>query len=149
MPDTELKTCPFCGGSVLFEHTFALYNRRITGKCLGCGMEFSYQERHEENTLEQRNGDLPVVTHLKTMKAMNAPFDIVWNSRQETPDSVYKKKYDHALEVIEKMKTHFEKNPHLVMAKHIPLSGEKLPPLPSPSNMVLFMDTLKSEIEKE
>lgn len=81
MNDNELKPCPFCGGAIEVEPTIALYNRRIKAKCLECGMEFAYQERHEENVIIHRNGNLKVVTHLTSMKALNAPFDVVWNRR--------------------------------------------------------------------
>ena len=75
------KGCPFCGNSVEFNSTMAVYNRRIMGRCNGCGMIFIYQEEHEHMQLKHYNGDLPVVTTLKAMRALNAPFERVWNSR--------------------------------------------------------------------
>ena len=78
---TELKLCPFCGGAVEFDTDMAIYNRRIYGKCRECEMCFMYQERHEHTELHKRNGDLPVVTTLKSMTALNAPFEEVWNRR--------------------------------------------------------------------
>ena len=77
----ELKLCPFCGGAVEFDLNMVIYNRRITGQCQNCGMCFMYQEQYEHIELHQRNGDLPVVTTLKSMRALNAPFEEVWNSR--------------------------------------------------------------------
>ena len=80
----ELKLCPFCGGAVEFDSDIAIYNRKIFGKCLSCEMMFMYQERHEPLELHQRNGDLPVVTTLKAMTRLNAPFEEVWNRRVDT-----------------------------------------------------------------
>ena len=75
------KGCPFCGNSVEFDSTIAVYNRRIMGRCNGCGMIFIYQEEHEHMQLKHYNGDLPVVTTLKAMRALNAPFEHGGNSR--------------------------------------------------------------------
>ncbi len=77
----ELKPCPFCGGTVEFEPTIAIYNALIKGKCLECGMVFEYQEKHEQYKLEQRNGNLPVITCFELYTRLNAPFEDVWNRR--------------------------------------------------------------------
>ena len=80
----ELKLCPFCGGAVEFDSDVAIYNRRFYGKCQECEMCFMYQERHEHTELHHFNGDLPVVTTLKSMTALNAPFEEAWNRRVST-----------------------------------------------------------------
>lgn len=79
--DNHLKRCPFCNGAVEFEMSAAVYNRLVKGQCSQCGMMFAYQEQHEHIELHKLNGDLPVVTTLKQMRALNAPFEVVWNSR--------------------------------------------------------------------
>lgn len=82
MSEAELKSCPFCGGNVEFEASFAIYNRLWQGKCINCGMMFAYQEEHEPLT-----NDFTVLgmkeVYYHRMVAKNKPFEEVWNGRVE------------------------------------------------------------------
>ena len=69
----ELKPCPFCGGYVRFESSSAIYNRRIYGECLQCGMEFAYQEEYEEILNSSR------VLYVPTKEV----FENAWNRRAD------------------------------------------------------------------
>lgn len=66
-----LKPCPFCGGPIRFEQSSAVYNRRVNGECMKCGMQFSYQEEYDELLGGNRVMYVP----------MKATFEEIWNSR--------------------------------------------------------------------
>lgn len=76
----ELKPCPFCGGYVIFDQSFATYNRRYHGECQDCGMVFEYAEKHEEYARYIPAFGIKEV-YYNIMVQKNAPFEELWNRR--------------------------------------------------------------------
>lgn len=81
----ELKPCPFCGDTVLFENTFARYNVTHHGECEGCGMVFEYTEKHEELRNYYSGLNETRIYH-NIMVAKNAPFEEIWNRRADNAE---------------------------------------------------------------
>lgn len=77
----ELKSCPFCGTSVLFEKD-AFYNI-YQGTCEGCTMQFRYEEKEEEITDDfiRRCGEIRITRTMPQKRRLNLPFEQAWNTR--------------------------------------------------------------------
>lgn len=76
------KTCPFCGGYVLFEEEFALWNGTFRGECTECHMKFEYREKHEESTEYINNIPFSINSvKVDKMKRVNPSFKDAWNRR--------------------------------------------------------------------
>lgn len=76
----KLKSCPFCGGEVLFEHDFAIYDRTHHGECEQCGMIFEYTEKYEELIVDYPNLGESRIYH-NIHRRRNTPFEDLWNRR--------------------------------------------------------------------
>lgn len=68
MAETALKPCPFCGGYIkLMERTEIIQKVHTKVECMGCRMEFEYEQHFAYSK--------------KAIVAINKPFETVWNGR--------------------------------------------------------------------
>lgn len=79
MNNLDLKPCPFCNGTVIFEKIFPYEIYR--GRCEKCTMEFKYEHKEELLTEEFFTYGTKITHTYPEKKQLNLPFEDAWNSR--------------------------------------------------------------------